>query len=105
MQVIGLVATQWLKLADRSDEGIFDPDCIELSQLHSDAVDFPKARFIRSTDNALYIDVIYTVWYASTSGEDSEAKIPGECACIRCDAVTTGAHLRVYSPTGAPPRQ
>ncbi|VDB94249.1 unnamed protein product [Peniophora sp. CBMAI 1063] len=41
--VVGLVATQWLMIADQSEEGIFDPDCLTLSQLHSDAVDFPKS--------------------------------------------------------------
>ncbi|KAK7693714.1 hypothetical protein QCA50_003286 [Cerrena zonata] len=37
---LGLIATQWLMLADR--DGIFTPDCLRLSQLHSDAVDYPK---------------------------------------------------------------
>lgn len=29
-------------IADQSDEGIFDRDCLLLAQLHSDAVDYPK---------------------------------------------------------------
>ncbi|KAK1223808.1 hypothetical protein PQX77_013332 [Marasmius sp. AFHP31] len=40
--VIGLIATNWLIIADQSTRGIFDPDCLKLSDLHSDAVDYPK---------------------------------------------------------------
>jgi len=42
-QVLGLVATNWLIIADQSPESIFDKDCIVLAQLHSDAVDYPKS--------------------------------------------------------------
>lgn len=42
MKVIGIVAHNWLLIADQSTEGIFDEDCDRLVQLHSDAVDFPK---------------------------------------------------------------
>ncbi|KAF9270384.1 RNA-directed RNA polymerase 2 [Marasmius fiardii PR-910] len=41
--VIGLIATNWLIIADQSQENIFDPDCLKLSELHSDAVDYPKS--------------------------------------------------------------
>ncbi|KAK7694555.1 hypothetical protein QCA50_001741 [Cerrena zonata] len=37
---LGLIATQWLIIADQAS--ILDPDCLLLSQLHSDAVDYPK---------------------------------------------------------------
>lgn len=40
-QVLGLIAINWLIIADQSEKGIFDPDCLTLSQLHSDAVDYP----------------------------------------------------------------
>ena len=43
MQVVGIVATNWLLIADRSPEGIFDEKCITLAQLHSNAVDYPKS--------------------------------------------------------------
>lgn len=33
----------WLFLADQSTEGIFDPDCLKLAALHSNAVDYPKS--------------------------------------------------------------
>jgi RNA-dependent RNA polymerase len=33
----------WLVLADQSQEGILDKNCIELARLHSDAVDYPKS--------------------------------------------------------------
>lgn len=43
LQVLGVIAINWLIIADQSDEGIFDPDCLELANLHSDAVDYPKS--------------------------------------------------------------
>ncbi|KAI5120647.1 hypothetical protein M0805_007984 [Coniferiporia weirii] len=39
---IGIIATNWLIVADQSEEIIFDPDCLKLAQLHSNAVDYPK---------------------------------------------------------------
>ncbi|KAI8995541.1 RdRP-domain-containing protein [Trametes punicea] len=42
-QTLGIIATTWLILADQSHQGIFDPDCIKLAALHSDAVDYPKS--------------------------------------------------------------
>lgn len=33
----------WLIIADQSRQGVFDSDCMKLSQLHSDAVDYPKS--------------------------------------------------------------
>ncbi|KAI0051419.1 RdRP-domain-containing protein [Auriscalpium vulgare] len=49
--VLGLVATNWLLIADSNGRGcensnglgIKHPDCIELAKLHSDAVDYPKS--------------------------------------------------------------
>ncbi|TRM61197.1 RNA dependent RNA polymerase-domain-containing protein, partial [Schizophyllum amplum] len=42
--VLGIIAINWLIIADQSsDLSIFDKDCLTLSQLHSDAVDFPKS--------------------------------------------------------------
>lgn len=38
-QVLGMIAINWLIIADQ--KGIFDADCLKLSQLHSDAVDYP----------------------------------------------------------------
>ncbi|KZT74711.1 RdRP-domain-containing protein [Daedalea quercina L-15889] len=40
---LGIIATNWLIIADQSSQGIMDPDCLILSQLHSDAVDYPKS--------------------------------------------------------------
>lgn len=42
-QVLGLVATNWLLIADISEDGIHDEACLQLAQLHSDAVDYPKS--------------------------------------------------------------
>lgn len=42
-QNIGIIASTWLVLADQSDQGIFDEDCLELARLHSDAADYPKS--------------------------------------------------------------
>ncbi|KAJ7071542.1 RNA-directed RNA polymerase 2 [Mycena amicta] len=39
---VGLVATNWLLIADQTDEGIIHPDCLKLADLHSAAVDYPK---------------------------------------------------------------
>ncbi|KAJ7456685.1 RNA-directed RNA polymerase 2 [Mycena latifolia] len=41
--VLGVVATNWLLIADKSPLGILDPDCMRLAALHSDAVDYPKS--------------------------------------------------------------
>ena len=39
-QILGLVAINWLLIADLS--GILHEDCLKLCQIHSDAVDYPK---------------------------------------------------------------
>ncbi|KLO16990.1 RdRP-domain-containing protein [Schizopora paradoxa] len=39
---LGVIAKRWMVIADQSDNGIFDVDCMKLSKLHSDAVDYPK---------------------------------------------------------------
>ncbi|KAF8973725.1 RNA dependent RNA polymerase-domain-containing protein [Flammula alnicola] len=41
--VVGVVAINWLIIADQSGEGIFDTDCMKLASLHSNAVDYPKS--------------------------------------------------------------
>ncbi|KZV62230.1 RdRP-domain-containing protein [Peniophora sp. CONT] len=41
--VLGLIAKRWMIIADQSPNHIFDEDCMRLSQLHSDAVDYPKS--------------------------------------------------------------
>ncbi|KAJ6627235.1 RdRP-domain-containing protein [Mycena sp. CBHHK59/15] len=40
---IGIIAINWLIIADQSPSGILDPDCMKLASLHSDAVDYPKS--------------------------------------------------------------
>ncbi|KZT06877.1 RdRP-domain-containing protein [Laetiporus sulphureus 93-53] len=40
---LGIIAINWLIIADQSSQGILDPDCLRLAQLHSDAVDYPKS--------------------------------------------------------------
>jgi len=39
---LGLISTRHLIIADQQKEGTFHPDCIQLAQMHSTAVDFPK---------------------------------------------------------------
>ncbi|ORY85390.1 RNA dependent RNA polymerase-domain-containing protein [Leucosporidium creatinivorum] len=41
--LIGLVSSRHLHIADSSPMGTFDPDCLLLAGLHSAAVDFPKS--------------------------------------------------------------
>ncbi|KAF9452610.1 RdRP-domain-containing protein [Macrolepiota fuliginosa MF-IS2] len=41
--VVGIIAINWLIIADQSERGIEDDDCLKLAQLHSDAVDYPKS--------------------------------------------------------------
>ncbi|KAJ3543427.1 hypothetical protein NMY22_g3147 [Coprinellus aureogranulatus] len=41
--VVGIVATAWLAIADHSELGIFDEDCFRLAEIHSNAVDYPKS--------------------------------------------------------------
>jgi len=43
LKVVGIVAINWLIIADQSRDGIFDEDCITLANLHSNAVDYPKS--------------------------------------------------------------
>lgn len=40
--MVGIIAINWLIIADQSPEHILDKDCLTLAQLHSDAVDYPK---------------------------------------------------------------
>ncbi|KDQ20445.1 hypothetical protein BOTBODRAFT_124037 [Botryobasidium botryosum FD-172 SS1] len=40
--ILGMIANQHLIIADQSERGVEDPDCILLAGLHSDAVDYPK---------------------------------------------------------------
>ncbi|CAE6449490.1 unnamed protein product [Rhizoctonia solani] len=41
--MVGIISTQHLKLADFRRQGVCDPDCLKLAELHSKAVDFPKS--------------------------------------------------------------
>ncbi|CAE6419177.1 unnamed protein product [Rhizoctonia solani] len=41
--MVGIISTQHLKLADFRAMGVNDPDCLKLAELHSRAVDFPKS--------------------------------------------------------------
>lgn len=43
MQVVGIIAINWLIIADQSPYGIEDLDCMRLADLHSIAVDYPKS--------------------------------------------------------------
>ena len=43
LKVVGIVAINWLIIADQSEKGIFDKDCLTLADLHSSAVDYPKS--------------------------------------------------------------
>ncbi|KAI0793415.1 RdRP-domain-containing protein [Abortiporus biennis] len=40
---LGIIAVNWLIIADQSENSIFDESCLLLSNLHSDAVDYPKS--------------------------------------------------------------
>ncbi|KIY50810.1 RdRP-domain-containing protein [Fistulina hepatica ATCC 64428] len=40
--VLGLLSDRLLVIADQSQEGIFDPDCVKLAEMCSQAVDYPK---------------------------------------------------------------
>lgn len=41
-QILGMVAINWLLIADLKPEGVFHEDCLKLCQVHSNAVDYPK---------------------------------------------------------------
>lgn len=41
--MVGIISVQHLKLADYRAQGVKDPDCLKLAELHSRAVDFPKS--------------------------------------------------------------
>ncbi|KAJ3919159.1 RNA dependent RNA polymerase-domain-containing protein [Lentinula edodes] len=40
--LVGLIATRWLIIADQNQRGVLHEDCLELARLHSNAVDYPK---------------------------------------------------------------
>ncbi|KNZ60997.1 hypothetical protein VP01_1468g2 [Puccinia sorghi] len=40
--LVGIIASRHLQLADQQPYGTFHPDCLKLAQLHSKAVDYPK---------------------------------------------------------------
>ncbi|KAJ3873980.1 RNA-directed RNA polymerase 2 [Lentinula edodes] len=40
--LVGLIATRWLIIADQNQRGVLHDDCLELARLHSNAVDYPK---------------------------------------------------------------
>ncbi|RPD63037.1 RdRP-domain-containing protein [Lentinus tigrinus ALCF2SS1-6] len=40
---LGIIATNWLIIADQSSNSIFDEDCLKLAELHSNAVDYVKS--------------------------------------------------------------
>ncbi|THH34016.1 hypothetical protein EUX98_g21 [Antrodiella citrinella] len=40
---LGIIGYTWLIIADQSKDGIFDKDCLTLSELHNKAVDYPKS--------------------------------------------------------------
>ncbi len=40
---LGRIATQHKVLADQREQGVFDPDCLQLADMHSTAVDFSKS--------------------------------------------------------------
>lgn len=40
--LVGIIASRHLQLADQQPLGTFHPDCLKLAQLHSKAVDYPK---------------------------------------------------------------
>ncbi|KAI7964060.1 hypothetical protein MJO29_004487 [Puccinia striiformis f. sp. tritici] len=40
--LVGMIATRHLQIADREALGTFHPDCLKLAGLHSKAVDYPK---------------------------------------------------------------
>jgi len=40
--VLGLLSDRFLVIADQSSEGVFDPNCLFLAELCSQAVDYPK---------------------------------------------------------------
>lgn len=41
--MLGIIAINWMIISDQSEFGIFDPDCLKLGDLHSNAVDYPKS--------------------------------------------------------------
>jgi hypothetical protein len=40
--ILGLISTRHLIIADQKEEGVYHPNCLTLAQMASTAVDFPK---------------------------------------------------------------
>ena len=45
--LVGIIATRHLQIADQEYLGTLHPDCLKLAQLHSKAVDYPKTGYAR----------------------------------------------------------
>jgi len=43
---LGVIANSHLAHADADEKGIFSDNCLQLAQMHSDAVDFPKTGYV-----------------------------------------------------------
>jgi hypothetical protein len=44
--VVGMVANKHTIIADQSIEGVLDPKCLDLAELNSQAVDYPKTGYV-----------------------------------------------------------
>ena len=53
---LGRIATLHQTLADKYDEGVLHPECIQLAELHSTAVDFSKTGIPVSSPKAMKVD-------------------------------------------------
>jgi RNA-dependent RNA polymerase len=74
-QIVGMVAINWLLIADFNRDGIFHEDCLKLCQIHSNAVDYPKSGTpVSSKDVPKLKSELKPDWYApETVDLDSSA--------------------------------
>ncbi|KAG0152502.1 hypothetical protein CROQUDRAFT_35271 [Cronartium quercuum f. sp. fusiforme G11] len=74
--LVGVIASRHLHVADQQEEGTKDDKCIELAALHSDAVDYPKTGVAVSIDrlpraeSRLKPDFMCPEHYARRKGDD-----------------------------------
>lgn len=68
------IAATWLRIADISPSGVYDPRCLKLSALHSVAVDFPKTGIPVKHEDIPYAPNMVPDWSMSELGSEDYSK-------------------------------
>ncbi|KAI7952326.1 hypothetical protein MJO29_007957 [Puccinia striiformis f. sp. tritici] len=103
--LVGMIATRHLHIADQAVEGTLNRSCLRLAELHSDAVDYPKTgvpvniRSLPSPPAKMKPDYMCQEYDSSTKGEDyyESARVLGrlfrEIPASKIDVFVNGTRL------------